>query len=177
MKNDKTDVHKTDVPVNSLTHQYLPADYTDAFACEITGAKKLSADKVMIDFWTVMPGWVNALFKLRNVLVRPFGMETGDNKDHSEELKKMIREGQASNGLMSVVAKSGNETVILLNDKHLDAYISVFVTESHHSQTATAITLVHYHNRLGRIYFFFIRPFHKIIVKDMLKSTIKRMSI
>lgn len=168
--------YKTDVPVNSLICQYLPANYTDAFACEVIGAKKLSAGEVMIDFWTVMPGWVNALFKLRNVLVRPFGLETGDNA-RSEELKEMIHDGQGSNGLMSVVGKSENETVILLSDKHLDAYMSVFVAEKNNSQTVAAITLVHYHNRLGKIYFFFIRPFHKMIVKNMLKGTLKRMLI
>jgi hypothetical protein len=167
--------HKTDIPVDSLTQQYLPVNYADAFACEVTGAKELSADEIMISFWTVMPGWVNALFKLRNLLVRPFGLDTGEDRDHSEKLKSMIRAGNGNNGLMSVVAKSGNETVILLSDKHLNAYMSVFISTKDKLQKVTAITLVHYHNRLGRIYFFFIRPFHKVIIKSMLRSTLKRM--
>ncbi|MDR1652533.1 MAG: DUF2867 domain-containing protein [Prevotellaceae bacterium] len=31
------------------------------------------------------------------------------------------------------------------------------------------ITVVHFHNALGKVYFFVIRPFHKIIVKAMIK--------
>lgn len=167
--------YETDIPVDSLIRQYLPADYADAFTCQITGTKKLLPDDIMIHFWTFTPGWVNALFKLRNILVRPFGLEAGDN-NHSEEIKETIRDGKGNNGVMSVAVKSANETVILLNDKHLDAYMSIFLAESNHSQTTTAITIVHYHNWLGRFYFFFVRPFHKIVVKSILKSTLEKMS-
>jgi hypothetical protein len=168
--------HKTYIPVDSLIRQYLPVDYTDAFACEVTGAKELSADEIMISFWTVMPGWVNALLNLRNLLVRPFGLNTGEDRGRIEGVKAMIRAGNWNNGLMSVAAKSGNETVILLSDKHLDAYMSVFISTKDKLQEVKVITLVRYHNSLGRIYFFFIRPFHKIIIKSMLRSTLERMS-
>jgi hypothetical protein len=163
-----------DIPVDSLVRQYLPVDYTDAFVCEVTGVKELSADEIMISFWTVIPGWVNALFKLRNLLVLPFGLDTSNGRGRFEELKAMIRAGNGNNGLTSVVAKSGNETVILLSDKHLDAYMSVFISTKDKLQEVTAITLVRYHNSLGRIYFFFIRPFHKVIVKSMLRGTLKK---
>lgn len=165
--------YQTNIPANSLTKQYLPADYTDAFACEVAKAKSLSADEVMIKFWTVSPRWIDSLFKLRNVLVRPFGLETGEEENRTEKLKEMIRSGNGSSRIMSVVAKSSHETVVLLSDKHLDAYMSVVVEEGCNSQIVTAITLVHYHNKLGKVYFFFVRPFHKVIVKSMLKSTLK----
>jgi hypothetical protein len=166
--------YKTDIPTDSLTRQYFPVDYTDAFACEVVVEKKLSADEIMISFWTVMPGWVNALFKLRNLLVRPFGLETGESEGRSEQLKVMIRAGNGSNGLMTISTKSETETVVLLGDKHLDAYMSVYVAGKDKLQTVMAITLVRYHNSLGKIYFFFIRPFHKIIVKSMLKNILNK---
>jgi hypothetical protein len=169
--------YKTDIPPGSLIQQYLPADYADTFVSEVTEKKELLADDIIISLWTVMPGWVNALFKLRNILVRPFGLETGESENHPEKLKVMLRSGSGSNGLMSVTGKSDNETVILLSDKHLDTHMSVYIEEKGTSQLVMVITLVHYHNRLGKIYFFFIRPFHKVIVKSMLKSTLKRLII
>lgn len=168
--------YKTEIPQNSLTQAYLPVDYTDAFASEVVFTKKLSADEIMINFWTIMPRWVNGLFKLRNLLVRPFGLDAGDYESRREGLEAMIHTGSRSNGLMSVAAKSDNETVVLLTDKHLNAYLSVYIAECNRLQTITAITLVHYHSRFGRIYFFFIRSFHKIVVKSMLKSTLKRIA-
>lgn len=167
--------YKTDIPTDSLTQEYLPANYTDAFACEVTGAQKLSADDMMISFWTVVPDWVDALFKVRNLLVRPFGLETGETDNYIEKFEEIIRAGKGSNGIMPVVAKSDNETVVLLSDKHLDAYMSVYTTSRDDSQTVVVLTLVHYKNIFGKVYFFFIRPFHTVIVKSILQNTLKRL--
>lgn len=166
--------YKTDIPGDSLTRRYLPADYADAFACEVIDAKPLSAEDIIVCLWTVMPGWVNAFFRLRNVLVRPFGLKGDESKERAAELEDIIRNG-GNTGLASVADKSGSETVLKLSDKHLDAYMSVHIAENGDSQTITVITIVHYHNALGKVYFFFVRPFHKIIVSSMLKSTLNRI--
>lgn len=164
--------YKTKLPITSLLQQYLPIDYTDAFAFQVDTEKRLFADDIMIDIWTVVPEWVSALFRLRNILVRSLGLENGKNGANLfDEVKKIIQTG-GINDMVSVVGKTENETAILLSDKHLDAYMSVFVDK----QTITASTLVRYHNNLGRVYFFFIRPFHAIVVKAMLKSTLERMT-
>lgn len=167
--------YKTDIPTDSLIQQYLPANHKDAFACEVTGAEKLSADEMMINFWTVVPDWVDALFKVRNLLVRPFGLKTGENEDYIKQFEEMIRMGKGGNEIMSVAAKSDNETVLLLSDKHLDAYMAVHMSSKDDLQTVKALTVVHYKNVFGKIYFFFIRPFHAVIVKSVLLNTLKRM--
>lgn len=166
--------YKTAIPEDSLTRQFLPADYTDAFACEVADGENLSAEDVMVGFWTVMPGWVNALFKLRNALVRPFGLKTDQEEGQISDLENIIRNG-GSVGVASLAAKSENETVLLLSDKHLDAYMSVHLSNTSENRVVTVITLVHFHNSLGKVYFFFIRPFHNVIVKSTLKSSLKRI--
>ncbi|GBU08764.1 hypothetical protein AwDysgo_20950 [Bacteroidales bacterium] len=171
----KLKIFKTAIPIDSLTRKYLPVDYTDAFACKLRNAKKLSADELQVALWTVMPRWVNALFKLRNALVRPFGLKTDTPEDIDEKLKNMISNQGESVGAMSLLAKSENETLLLLSDSHLDAYASIHIATDGDTQTVTTITLVKYHNRFGRIYFFFIKPFHKVVVKSGLKSTLKRL--
>ncbi len=167
---------KMEIPLFSLVQKYLPVNYTDAFSCNLIGDKVvLSADEIMIDFWTVMPRWVNSLFKLRNLLVRPFGLATENREKHNQELKEVIRSGKGCSGLISVLDKTEDEIVVLLSDKHLDAYMSVLVKKNEDTQTVFVITLVRYHNRLGKIYFSLISPFHIAVVKAMLKSTLKRM--
>lgn len=131
---------------------------------------KLSPDDLLIDFFTVMPGWVDALFKLRNVIVKPFGLKGGE-RGGPEIFRRVVREG-GSAGLVSVEGKTGNETLIRLSDSHLDAWLSVMYDEG----WIYAITVVKYHRWLGRAYFFFIKPFHRIIVPAMLKSSLKRLS-
>ena len=70
---------------------------------------------------------------------------------------------------MTVVAKTANETVVSLDDKHLKAYLSVYVED----RNVSLSTLVQYYNKLGVAYFTLIRPFHKIVVKNMLRHTIR----
>lgn len=168
-------VYKTEIPADSLTRQFFPVDYTDAFACKVKVAKKLSADDMQIALWTVMPKWVKALFKLRNILVRPFGLRTEYIENRNEKLENMIRHGDGSVEGMSLAAKTENETVLLLNDSHLDAYVSIHIARNGESQTMTTITLVKYRNTFGRVYFFFIKPFHKIVIKAEMKSNLKKV--
>ena len=138
-------IHKTDIPPRSLLTPCLPGDYHDCFTYGMTCRRKISPDDLMTAFWTTMPGWVNTLFKLRNALVRPFGLQT-DNGD-AKQLEK----------------------VISLDDKHLKAYLSVYA-EAHEIHLST---LVRYHNRLGFFYFNLIHPFHTLVVKSMFRRIIK----
>jgi hypothetical protein len=159
------------VPPGSLTERFLPADYADVYACRVDSGRELAADDILVGIWTDFPDWVAALFRLRNFLVRFVGLK--GEKDDPGALERIIREGGA-NDLASIPAKNANETVMLLTDKHLDAYLSVHVESRGSLRTVSVVTLVHYKNRLGRVYFFVIRPFHGIVVKSMLKRAVKR---
>lgn len=163
-------IHKTAVPPRSLLAAYLPGNYHDCFTYNMNCRRKVSPDDLMVAFWTTMPGWVNMLFKLRNALVKPFGLET-DNGD-AKQLEKALRSGKDYR-MMSVVGKTDNETAISLDDKHLKAYLSVYVEarEIHLS------TLVRYHNRLGFFYFNLIRPFHTLVVKSTFRRIMKERGL
>lgn len=162
---------KTEIPNTSLTNNYLPADYTDAFICSVESTKEIEPDDVIVGFWTNSPSWITALFKLRNFLVQFVGLKGDDERDLGK-LEACIRKGEAY-GIASVHSKNKNETVLLLTDKHLEAYMSVHIEKKENLQKISSITLVHFKNKLGTIYFFFIKPFQNIIVKSMLKRSIK----
>ncbi len=167
-------VKKTNIPSGSALDKYQPANYTDAFEYEFVSDKPLTPDDIQIAFWTVMPEWVNKLFKLRNTLVKPFGLKT-DNQRRDAILKDCIVTG-SSYEMISIPDKSEEETILKLSDKHLDAYISVYLEDmGTDRKRVTATTLVHFHNTLGYAYFYAICPFHHLIVRSMLKSTIDRM--
>lgn len=158
---------KVAIPPGSLVEAYLPADHADAFAVTGNLPAHTSPDDILVGFWVNMPRWVSALLRLRNFLVRFVGLKGAGGPDPAT-LEQSIRNGERC-GIMSVLAKDPHETVCLLTDKHLDAYISVRITSP---TEVVATTLVKYHNRLGRAYFFFIRPFHNIIVPHMVRKSI-----
>lgn len=169
MKIKKAQIEQTD-----LIHQYLPANFIECLQCTFRSKRKVSADDIMVEFWTVPPKWVMAMFKLRNILVKPFGIQ-GDDQGDRRELEKAIRTGGTYH-FMSIPAKSDIETILCADDKHLVMYLSVKIEELNESdKVVTVSTLVKFHNSVGRIYFFIIYPFHCIIVNSMLKSVLKKL--
>jgi hypothetical protein len=164
------------LPVNSLARDYLPADYVDVFGTETIDDERLTPDNLLIAFWTDFPKWVQMLFKLRDWLVKPFGLKTNaDEKDFRHKFEEVIRNGGRFQ-LMNVLVKSANEIVVQLADTHLTAEMSVHNEKSNGNRLKIYfITIVHFHNVLGKVYFFFVRPFHKIIVKTMMKRSIMKL--
>jgi hypothetical protein len=56
------------------------------------------------------------------------------------------------------------------DDSHLDFRVVVDVISSGDRQCVTATTLVLTHNRLGRVYLAIILPFHRLVVRSMLRQ-------
>ncbi|PXV69162.1 uncharacterized protein DUF2867 [Dysgonomonas alginatilytica] len=166
-------IRKFQIQEADLIYKYLPANYIECLQCNFSSRKKVSSDDIMIAFWTDSPQWVERLFKLRNLLVKPFGIQGGNN-DSRHKLEKSIRTG-GTYKFMSISEKSDEETILCANDKHLVMYLSIKVKElNERDKDVTVSTLVKFHNLLGRVYFSIIYPFHYIIVRSMLKSVLKK---
>lgn len=66
--------------------------------------------------------------------------------------------------------KNEHEEIFGMPDSHLDFHVSMWCSEYKDGKQELKITtIVKYNNRLGRMYFFFIRPFHIIIIYSLLK--------
>ncbi len=161
-------IHCRPVPEGSLISRWLPGDYADAFETPLTG--EVTPDDLQIAFWSSEPGWVQVLFRLRDVLVKPFGLQGTER--NITKLEACIRES-GSYGLVSVVGKSADETVIALTDKHLVAYMSMLIVENDGKRRVCLSTVVDYRSGLGRAYFFVVRPFHRIVTSAMLRRMLR----
>ena len=162
------------IPTDSLVNKYLPANYSDVFACEVTGNTPPTPDDIIISFFTDAPGWVKALLRLRNFLVQFVGLK--GSKQDTEKLEDCIRTG-AKSGFISVPDKNDHETILLLEDKHLGAYLSAHIANmDNNKKNVSLITVVHFNNRLGNVYFAIIKPFHKIVVKSLLKRALSKQT-
>ena len=67
-------VCKSPLPENSRIVRYPDANYRDCFRCRLQIPGKVSPNQVMAAFWTTSPAWLKFLFRLRDLLVRPFGL-------------------------------------------------------------------------------------------------------
>ena len=144
---------RTVIPENSvISNGFDRIDYFDTYcAVKSTGD---SAEKIAAEIFK-LPKWVNGLMNIRNSIAAIFGLKSN----------KKAREGQTT--YFTVIEKNENEIVMGENDKHLNFRVSVFLDRANSLIYLT--TLVHFNNFLGRAYFFPVKPFHKIIVKSILK--------
>lgn len=153
------------LPTNSLIlNDFGKVDYCDTFRTNQKGDE--SIDRITTEIFSV-PAWVERLMQIRNRIVRFFGLRTGSTKDTN--IKEYYPIGSRA-VFFTVINRNEHEIVLSENDKHLNFRVSVLKEQRNETTTVYVSTLVKYNNFWGRLYFFFVKPFHKIIVKSLVKK-------
>lgn len=113
------------------------------------------------------PKWVGALMKLRNTLVKPLGLKVDMPEDYNIDFSV-----GSYNGFFKIFDILDNEVVLGADDKHLKFRVSIYnSTEMQFNIKVT--TLVEYNNIFGKIYMAVVAPFHRVVVKSMVKRAYK----
>ena len=134
------------------------AQFIDAFRVDI-GTVAVNAREACTRMVVNGPRWVDALVRLRNILVTPFG------------LKKSGEGAPAPGGLIGlfpVLSETPERLIAGFDDSHLDFRIVVDVAGDTANRQVTVTTLVKTNNFLGRTYLTLITPFHKLVARGMM---------
>jgi Protein of unknown function (DUF2867) len=151
--------HQVDPNVDSSA-LLVGAQFIDAYSIAIDDAA-LDARRAAEKMLALGPRWIAALLALRNYLVTPFGLKTSAPNEASAS--EII-------GIFPIVSQSPDRLVAGFDDHHLDFRVVVDVAACGHGQRVTATTLVRTHNLLGRAYLAIILPFHRLVVRAMLRQ-------
>ena len=136
------------------------AQFMDAYRLDVDGAA-LDARRAAERMMARPPRWVDALLVLRNLVVAPFGLKTsGEDRRAPRDII----------GIFPVVSEAPERLVAGFNDRHLDFRVVIDVATAGRRQSVTATTLVLTHNWLGRTYLTIILPFHRLVVRAMLRQ-------
>jgi hypothetical protein len=135
------------------------AQFSDAFRVNVDGTN-LDARRAAEKLFAKNPGWIDALLRLRNALVRPFGLKTSG-------LGEPASGGMI--GLFPVISETPERLVAGFDDHHLDFRVVVDIEPSLPGHRVTATTLVKTHNLFGRAYLAVVLPFHRVIVRSLLR--------
>ena len=139
-----------------LIDKYLPSDYSDRVSKRMRPSVLLTPDRIFEEMFCNFPKPVAWLFKMRNALVKPFGLQGGGG------FRDLISE------------RNDEEIVICKNDRHLCFRVGVYCSLPEDGWQEVAVTtVVNFNNLLGRIYFVAIWMFHKILVKSLFRKAIK----
>ena len=139
-----------------LIDKYLPADYSDSVSRRIKPTEPLSPENIFEGMFCNFPKPVEWLFKLRDMIVKPLGLQRGG-------------------GFRNLISERNNEEIIICkNDKHLNFWVSIYCSLPEEGcQEASVTTVVKFNNFIGRIYFIGIWVFHKLLVKSLFRKAIK----
>lgn len=154
------------IPVKSIIlTDFGKIDYSDTYSVRIA-PNDYSIDKITTDIFQ-SPKWVDGLMKLRDSLVKAFGLKTG-KKDYPNAHNYYPVGNKL--GYFTVSDRNDNEIVMAENDKHLNFRTSVMVERNSADASVYLSTIVQFNNMFGRLYFLPVQPFHRIIIKSILKK-------
>ena len=139
--------------------------FADRFAIDVPGAA-IDAREAAERVFARQPPWIEALTRLRNALVAPFGLKRGARA-----------KGAGQIGIFPVVSQTPGRVVLGFDDGHLNFRVVVDATQNAGTGTmVSATTLVAPHNAFGRFYLALVMPFHRIIVPASLKGALRPLA-
>ena len=160
-KINKMKVILENIPINSLINTSLKKiDYSDTYATtnHLDSLEKIT-NKVFADF----PNWITTLMKLRNIIVKKIGLKTQKPSDYSTVFKI-----GGYIGFFKIYKIMTNEIILGADDKHLDFRVSIYNSlEATHNIKVS--TIVKYNKNFGKVYMAIVKPFHKLIIKQIVK--------
>lgn len=149
------------VPPDPVLIAVLPGcDFADAYSVPVARQPVDARRAAALAFTDALPDWATALMGLRNAVVGRMGLKTGG-----------ARRG------FPVLRESADEVVLGLDDRHLDFRVLLRAEAAGETQSQiTLTTAVRTHNALGRVYLAVITPFHKLIIRSLLRRLAQQLA-
>lgn len=159
-----------DIPSTSFISRDLQgADFFDAYELVLTHSGQ-SALEIYMNSIIQTPWWINFLMGARNRMVSLLGLKNlGRLGDLGKDKRPADYRVGDRVGIFSLIYLSDEEIILSDSDRHLDVKVSVCKLIKENRESVVVSTVVHIHNRLGRIYMFFVAPLHRIIVPTVLQ--------
>lgn len=110
------------------------------------------------------PRWVETMMGLRNRVVRLIGLKDLGHLGTLPPLKEASAYKVGDRiGIFTLLSVTDDEVIVGDDDKHLHVKVSLCKVVRDDREAVAMTTVVHIHNRLGRLYMLFVAPMHRII--------------
>lgn len=156
---------------SSITTLYPTIHLADAYSIALPSGASKDPEVLARFIFSQLPSWMIGLMRVRDTLVSAFGLKT------AKQLKALgANDQQGRIGAFKLYSRGPSEIVMGEDDKHLDFRLSLLCSNTPSpllEQRLTLSTVVHCHNRLGRLYIFLIAPFHRLVTRSSLSHAAK----
>lgn len=166
-------VTECDVPSSSALGLDLirSAYFHDSYRVPLA-RRRLPIVEIFFALFGHTPRWMKALLITRNAIAKCFGL---DVPTVAEILKPAVRASYSVGdkiGPWPIFFIGDNEIVAGRNNKHLDFRLSVLRLTEGDAESVVVSTICSVHNLAGKIYLFFIVPFHRTGVRSLLANAV-----
>jgi hypothetical protein len=154
-------------PESGVAALYAAVDLADAYSIELPSGTSQDPEVLARFIFSELPPWMAGLMKIRDAIVAGFGLKTTKQLAAADAKNKENRVG-----IFKIYGKAPSEIILGEDDKHLDFRLSVLRLGSAPlpgKQRLILSTVVHCHNRLGRLYIFIVAPFHRLVVQASMR--------
>jgi uncharacterized protein DUF2867 len=151
-------------PESAIAGVYASPNLADAYSIELPPGALTDPELLARFIFSHQPPWVSTLTAIRDALVGGLGLKT------ARQLGAESKTGRL--GIFRIYGTSSTEVILGEDDKHLDFRLSVLCSNQPSpggKRHLTLSTVVHCHNRLGRLYILVIAPFHRLVVQSSLR--------
>ena len=160
---------KSDIPSDSSLHNHIDnIDFEDCFSFDISN-NSMWINDLYVAIFSSAPKWVEALMRFRNRIVRVFGLKTEMKETPNSDFKVGDKVG-----IFSIYEILNNEIIAGEDDKHLNFRVSIH-REIKEKTTVSVSTAVLYNNNFGKVYMTIVKPFHKLVVKSLMKKACRKL--
>ena len=153
---------------SAIASAYASTNLADAYSIELPTGASTNPELLARFIFAHQAPWIGSLMTVRDALVAGFGLKT------ARHLASVgAQSGAGRLGIFKIYSTSPTEVVLGEDDKHLDFRLSVLcsgLTSPGAKRHLILSTVVHCHNRLGRLYILLIAPFHRLVVQSNLRT-------
>ncbi|WP_108868122.1 DUF2867 domain-containing protein [Aquimarina aquimarini] len=110
------------------------------------------------------PKWVAWLFGIRNKVVKFFGINESKPDDYNEDFKV-----GGYIGFFKIFYLTDDEIILGADESHLN-FRAVIKNDHLQQYNVKVTTLVEFNSRKGKIYMGIVKPFHRLVVKRMVRN-------
>lgn len=148
-------------------------DYIESYREEFTSEKNISISEVLINFFNTSPKTLVFLMKVRNFIVRFFGMKSLQFESRTKKMEEAdIRIGN-SIGILDIYEKGENYIVAGKLDKFLNVKVIYELNKiGFKKYSLRVVTGVYHKTTFLKWYFFLVKPIHKLLVKIFIKKAV-----
>lgn len=161
MVGQKPVIEEINPETTGIKYAMSTVDFSDTFS---TSNHQDDLEQIATKIFGTFPVWVKWFFQIRSVLVRLIGLKTAPPEDYNKE----IRVGGYI-GFFRIFAILPDEMILGADDSHLNFRVSIYNSGSK-SYNIKVTTLVKFNNFTGKLYMSLISPFHRLVVKRMVRQ-------